>query len=49
VVFDVPVMLLGTLALVPMIRSGGKISRLEGALLLLGYGGYVAILVLRSS
>ncbi len=44
---DVPVMMLGILALVPMIRSGGQISRIEGILLLLGYGGYVAILLLR--
>lgn len=46
---DVPVMVLATLALVPMIRSGGKISRLEGLLLLLGYGGYLAVLLFRAA
>jgi cation:H+ antiporter len=45
---DVPVMMLATLALIPMIRSGGAISRKEGVLLLLGYGGYVTILLLRA-
>ncbi len=46
--FDVPIMVLATLALVPMIRSGGSISRLEGLLLLLGYGGYLTIVLFRA-
>ena len=46
---DVPVMVLATLALIPMIRSGGKISRLEGLLLLLGYSGYLTVLLSRAA
>ena len=41
---DTPVMLLATLALLPIMRSGGRISRLEGALLLGGYIAYVFVL-----
>ncbi|MBK9474649.1 MAG: hypothetical protein IPO18_20675 [bacterium] len=41
---DTPVMLLATLALLPMMRSGGRISRLEGGLLLGGYVAYVFVL-----
>lgn len=44
---DVPVMVLATLALVPMIRSKGVISRREGLLLLVGYGVYLTSLLLR--
>jgi len=42
---DVPVMMLATLALVPIMRSQGMISRREGALLLMGYATYVATLL----
>ncbi len=35
-----------SLALFPMMRSGSVVGRLEGALLLLAYGTYVALLVL---
>ncbi len=45
--FDVPVMLVATIALVPLIRSAGRISRLEGAMLLVGYCAYVTALVAR--
>jgi cation:H+ antiporter len=41
---DTPVMLLATLALLPMMRSGGRISRLEGGVLLGGYVAYVFVL-----
>ncbi len=44
---DVPVMLLATLALVPIVRTQGIISRREGVILLAGYGGYLALLLLR--
>jgi len=46
---DVPVMLISTLALIPLIRTGGVISRREGWSLLLGYLGYVCVLMLRDS
>ena len=41
---DTPVLLLLTLALVPIMRSGGRISRLEGGLLLTGYVAYVIVI-----
>jgi Ca2+/Na+ antiporter len=44
---DTPVMLVATLALLPIMRSGGRISRGEGALLLGGYGAYLAHLLAR--
>ncbi len=44
---DIPVMLVATLALVPAIRTGGAISRVEGSLLLVGYGVYLSALFLR--
>lgn len=44
---DVPVMLLATLALLPIVRSGGTISRREGSLLLTGYAVYLAAMFLR--
>lgn len=44
---DAPVMLLATLVLVPIIRSGDVISRREGVLLLTGYGLYLASLIAR--
>jgi cation:H+ antiporter len=46
---DVPVMLISTLALVPLMRTGGVISRREGWSLLLGYLGYVCVLMLRDN
>jgi len=42
---DVPIMFLATLALIPIIRSDGVISRREGAILLVGYGVYLTTLV----
>jgi len=41
---DTPVLLLATLALVPIMRSGGQISRIEGGLLLGAYVAYVIVL-----
>jgi len=43
---DIPVMILASLALIPIMRSGGKISRAEGGVLLLGYLGYLAYLLI---
>ena len=42
---DTPVMLVATLALIPIMRSGGTISRREGGLLLVGYGVYLGALL----
>ena len=42
--FDVPVMIVASLACIPIMRSGARISRLEGALLLGGYAGYLVVL-----
>lgn len=44
---DTPVMVIATVALLPIMKSGGRISRGEGGLLLAGYLGYLAIIVLR--
>lgn len=44
---DVPAVLLATLALIPIMRTGGVISRAEGGLLLAGYGVYLTILLQR--
>jgi cation:H+ antiporter len=41
---DIPVMFVASLALLPVMKSGGCISRFEGALLLAGYVGYVCVL-----
>jgi cation:H+ antiporter len=49
VTMDLPVMMISTLALVPLIRTGGVISRREGWSLLLGYLGYLCVLLLRDS
>lgn len=46
---DIPVMLLATLALVPIIQSHGIISRAEGVMLLVGYGSYLVVLLLRGA
>ena len=45
--FDFPVVVGLTLLLVPLARSQNKISRLEGGILLLLYGVYIAIITLR--
>jgi cation:H+ antiporter len=37
---DLPVALAGAVAVAPLALSGGRIDRLEGALLLAGYGAY---------
>jgi cation:H+ antiporter len=42
---DIPVMIAFAVALVPMMMMGLKITRLNGALLLLGYAAYVAYLL----
>jgi len=42
---DLAVMMLATLALIPILRTGGVISRLEGAMLLAGYSIYLAHLI----
>ncbi len=43
---DVPLMLLATLALFPILRSGGRVSRGEGFALLTGYSAYLAYLLI---
>ena len=45
--FDVPILLAVTALLLVQLRSGWKISRLEGALLVALYGGYTVFLILR--
>lgn len=42
---DTPVMVLATIALLPIMMTGGRISRVEGAILLLGYAAYLALLL----
>jgi cation:H+ antiporter len=42
---DVPLMLIASICLLPMVRSGSVISRREGALLLGGYGVYLGWLL----
>ena len=42
---DVPLMLVATVCLLPMMRSGGRISRAEGFALVAGYGLYLAWLL----
>lgn len=41
---DTPVMIVASIALLPIMSSHAKISRTEGALLLVGYAAYVAVL-----
>ena len=43
-VFDAPVMMLTSLAMVPILFSGGRISRAEGIVLCVGYAAYVTVL-----
>ena len=43
---DLPVMIVATVACLPVVASGRRIDRWEGALLLLGYGLYLTHLVL---
>lgn len=43
---DVPVMLAFSIVLFPMVKSGGVVSRREGAALLAGYGVYLAYLLI---
>ena len=38
---DTPVMLFASLALLPLVKSGGRITRGEGAVLLAGCGAHV--------
>ncbi|MFG0328510.1 MAG: calcium/sodium antiporter [Phycisphaerales bacterium] len=45
---DLPVMMLASIALGPLLRSGGRLSRAEGVLLLLGYLVYLVILITRA-
>jgi cation:H+ antiporter len=47
--FDVPVMLLAAAICLPIFFTGQTISRLEGAILLLGYIGYTTVLVLKAT
>lgn len=44
-VLDLPVMLAACLALGPLLKSGGRISRIEGACLLAAYGVYLGVLL----
>ncbi len=46
---DVPVMLAFSFALLPMMRSGLRLSRAEGALLLIAYAAYIAWLAIDAS
>lgn len=46
---DLGVMLLCTIGLLPLMRTGWKISRMEGLLMLLVYCGYTAYLILHHS
>jgi cation:H+ antiporter len=46
---DVPLMVLATAALLPIMRTGGVISRCEGDVLLGGYGLYLGVLILRGT
>jgi cation:H+ antiporter len=46
---DTPVLLAATLALLPIMKSGGVISRAEGAVLLAGYAVYLATMILRGA
>ncbi len=46
---DVPVMLVFSIALLPMMRSGLRLSRAEGAGLLIAYAAYVAWLVIAAA
>lgn len=43
--FDTPVMLLASLVLLPMIHTGGGVSRGEGLMLLIGYLAYTTALI----
>jgi len=45
-IVETPLMLLSALALVPLLRSGGRITRLEGAILL---GAYVVYVIVRAA
>jgi cation:H+ antiporter len=42
---DAPVMLLASIAMLPIMKSGGVISRKEGAVLLIGYFAYLSYLL----
>jgi len=44
--FDLPLGVARSVLLVPVVRSGGVISRGEGALLLSAYAGYLGVLLL---
>lgn len=43
-VFDLPVMVVVSIVMVIMVRSGGRMSRSEGFLLLAGYAAYIGVL-----
>lgn len=45
---DAPLMLVASVALLPIMKSGGVISRKEGATLLLGYLGYLTFLLMKT-
>ncbi len=45
---DVPVMLAAAVAVLPICFTGGRIVRWEGALLLVGFGIYLSILLLNA-
>ena len=46
---DTPLMILSIAALLPFARTGNRISRVEGACLLGGYGVYLGLLALRAT
>lgn len=45
---DVPIMLAATIALAPILATGGTVSRREGGFLLLAYAVYVGVLIIRA-
>jgi len=47
ITFDIPVALVFALACIPIGLSGRRISRLEGALLLLAYVAYIALVIFK--
>ncbi|TNE39789.1 MAG: calcium/sodium antiporter [Alphaproteobacteria bacterium] len=47
--FDLPIMFLSTLILVPFLMTNWRLSRIEGLLLLIGYGAYIWLLFSREN
>lgn len=45
IILDIPVMILTSLALIPLMASGRNINRLEGSIMLAFYAAYLAVLI----